>query len=56
MVSASAICVLSVIQPYTPPRHGASDLIVVGSHGRKELTKWLLGSVAQTVAGHGHGR
>jgi nucleotide-binding universal stress UspA family protein len=30
----------------------AADLIVVGSHGRTGLTRWLLGSVAQAVVGH----
>jgi nucleotide-binding universal stress UspA family protein len=29
-----------------------SDLIVVGSHGRTGLTRWLLGSVAQAIVGH----
>jgi nucleotide-binding universal stress UspA family protein len=30
----------------------AADLIVVGSHGRTGLTRWLLGSVAQGIVGH----
>jgi len=29
-----------------------ADLIVVGSHGRSGLTRWLLGSVAQAIVGH----
>ncbi len=29
-----------------------ADLIVVGSHGRTGLTRWLLGSVAQAIVGH----
>jgi nucleotide-binding universal stress UspA family protein len=29
-----------------------ADLIVVGSHGRTGLTRWLLGSVAQSIVGH----
>jgi nucleotide-binding universal stress UspA family protein len=29
-----------------------ADVIVVGSHGRTGLTRWLLGSVAQAVVGH----
>jgi nucleotide-binding universal stress UspA family protein len=29
-----------------------ADLIVVGSHGRRGITRWLLGSVAQSVASH----
>jgi nucleotide-binding universal stress UspA family protein len=32
----------------------AADLIVVGSHGRTGLTRWLLGSIAQAVVGHAH--
>jgi nucleotide-binding universal stress UspA family protein len=31
-----------------------ADLIVVGSHGRTGLTRWLLGSVAQAIVGHAH--
>src|SRR5687767_3450246 len=30
----------------------STDLIVVGSHGRTGLTRWLLGSVAQSVVSH----
>ena len=29
-----------------------ADLIVVGSHGRTGLSRWLLGSVAQAIVGH----
>lgn len=29
-----------------------ADLIVVGSHGRTGLKRWLMGSVAQAVVGH----
>lgn len=29
-----------------------ADLIVVGSHGKTGLMRWLLGSVAQAVVGH----
>ena len=29
-----------------------ADLIVVGSHGRTGLQRWLLGSVAQSIVGH----
>ena len=32
----------------------ACDLIVMGSHGRKALTRWLLGSVAEYVVRHAH--
>ena len=28
------------------------DLIVVGSHGRTGITRWLMGSVAQSVVSH----
>lgn len=31
-----------------------ADLIVVGSHGRRGLMKFLLGSVAESVAHHAH--
>jgi nucleotide-binding universal stress UspA family protein len=30
----------------------SADLIVVGSHGHTGLTRWLLGSVAQSVTSH----
>lgn len=29
-----------------------ADLIVIGSHGRTGIARWLLGSVAQSVVGH----
>lgn len=29
-----------------------ADLIVVGSHGRTGLKRWLMGSVAQAIVGH----
>ena len=31
-----------------------ADLIVVGSHGRTGLSRWLLGSVAEHVVRHAH--
>ena len=31
---------------------GGADLIVMGSHGRRGLEKWMLGSVAQRVVSH----
>jgi nucleotide-binding universal stress UspA family protein len=31
-----------------------ADLIVIGSHGRKGLDRFLLGSVAESVARHAH--
>jgi nucleotide-binding universal stress UspA family protein len=33
-------------------RDWQADLIVVGTHGRTGLKRWLLGSVAQAVVGH----
>jgi nucleotide-binding universal stress UspA family protein len=30
----------------------AADLIVVGSHGRTGIKRWLLGSVAQSLVSH----
>ena len=33
-------------------REWDADLIVLGSHGYKGVTRWLLGSVAQSVVGH----
>jgi len=33
-------------------KHWQADLIVLGSHGRKGFTKFLLGSVAEKVASH----
>jgi nucleotide-binding universal stress UspA family protein len=46
--------------PDSDPRHGIidcaadwkADLIVMGSHGRRGLDKWLLGSVAEAVMRH----
>ncbi len=34
--------------------HEAVDLIVVGSHGRTGLTRFLLGSVSNQLASHAH--
>jgi nucleotide-binding universal stress UspA family protein len=31
-----------------------ADLIVVGSHGRRGLTRFMLGSVAESIARHAH--
>ncbi|TAM42013.1 MAG: universal stress protein [Burkholderiaceae bacterium] len=31
-----------------------ADLIVMGSHGRRGIEKWMLGSVAQRVLSHAH--
>jgi nucleotide-binding universal stress UspA family protein len=31
-----------------------ADLIVIGSHGRRGIEKWVLGSVAQRVLSHAH--
>lgn len=33
-------------------REWGADLIVVGSHGRTGLERWLMGSVAQAIVGH----
>src|SRR5215216_5169245 len=30
----------------------SADLVVIGSHGRTGIRRWLLGSVAQSVVGH----
>jgi universal stress protein A len=30
----------------------AADLIILGSHGRRGVDRWLLGSVAEAVARH----
>ena len=33
-------------------RQWSADLIVLGSHGRRGMDRWLLGSVAESVARH----
>jgi nucleotide-binding universal stress UspA family protein len=34
--------------------HWGADLIVVGSHGYRGITRFLIGSVSQAVASHAH--
>jgi nucleotide-binding universal stress UspA family protein len=50
----------SVSTPDADPRHAIveaarqwpADLVVLGSHGRRGLDRWLLGSVAESVVRH----
>ena len=52
---------LAVVEDHAPARaicdyanaHGV-DLIVVGSHGRGGMERWLIGSVAERVVRHAH--
>ena len=34
--------------------HDRHDLIVMGTHGRTGVTRWLMGSVAENVLRHAH--